>query len=756
MALTHSLGFPRVGRRRELKFALEAYWSGDSSEALLQQAAAQVRQYNWQVQQGLDFVPAGDFTLYDHVLDTAVRLGAVPERFKADEPAITTYFRQARGRAPGGQDVPALEMTKWFNTNYHYLVPELADDQQFSLNVDEQLAQIREARAAGHKVKPVLVGPVTFLYLSKQREGADQRLSHLPKLINAYSQWLDKLAAEGIEWVQIDEPLLVTDISSDWQQALQTAYQALSEAPVKILLASYFGTLGNNLALATSLPVAGLHIDAVAGRAQLGVVDKAWPEDKVLSVGIVNGRNVWRTDLRAAIDSLKAIGERRGNQLWVAPSCSLLHSPVDLAQEDQLDDELKSWLAFGVQKVEEVQLIAKALNEGEGAIGEALAASDAAAAARKSSKRIHSDTVAKRVAAITGNDSQRQSAFGDRIAKQREYLKLPAYPTTTIGSFPQTPTIRGLRRDWRAGRLSEPQYREAISKEIEAVIREQEALDLDVLVHGEAERNDMVEYFGELLDGFAFTRFGWVQSYGSRCVKPPIIFGDVSRAQAMTVEWAAFAQTLTDKPVKGMLTGPVTILGWSFPRDDIELKTIAQQIALALRDEVVDLEQAGIKVIQIDEPAFRELLPLKLADQSAYFDWAVEAFRLSAAGVADDTQIHTHMCYSEFNAIIDAIAALDADVITIETSRSANELLDVFREYAYPNEIGPGVYDIHSPRIPSVDEMAALIQRAEAYIPAERIWVNPDCGLKTRRWDEVRPALKNMVDAAKQLRSQVA
>ncbi|WP_115720089.1 5-methyltetrahydropteroyltriglutamate--homocysteine S-methyltransferase [Gallaecimonas mangrovi] len=756
MALTHSLGFPRVGRRRELKFALESYWSGDSSEGQLQDLAAQVRHDNWQVQKGLDFVPAGDFTLYDHVLDTAVRLGAVPARFQADEAAITTYFRQARGRAPGGEDVPALEMTKWFNTNYHYLVPELADDQQFSLNIDEQLKHIREARAAGFKVKPVLVGPVTFLYLAKQREGQDQRLKHLPKLLNAYSQWLDKLAAEGIEWVQIDEPILVTDLANDWQNAIELSYQVLSEAPIKILLASYFGTLGNNLALATSLPVAGLHIDAVAGRAQLQVVDAAWPADNVLSVGIVNGRNIWRTDLRQAIESLKAISERRGNQLWVAPSCSLLHSPVDLAQEDQLDAELKSWLAFGVQKVEEVQLIARALNDGEAAIKEALAASDAAVAARQSSSRIHNPAVAKRVAAITGNDSQRQSGFDERIGQQRALLKLPAYPTTTIGSFPQTPIIRGLRRDWRAGRLTEADYRAAISQEIEAVIREQEALGLDVLVHGEAERNDMVEYFGELLDGFAFTRFGWVQSYGSRCVKPPIIFGDVSRAKPMTVEWAAFAQTLTDKPVKGMLTGPVTILGWSFPRDDVALQTIAQQIALALRDEVVDLEQAGIKVIQIDEPAFRELLPLKQAEQGAYFDWAVEAFRLSASGVADDTQIHTHMCYSEFNAIIDAIAALDADVITIETSRSANELLDVFREYAYPNEIGPGVYDIHSPRIPSVDEMAKLIERAKAYIPAERIWVNPDCGLKTRRWEEVRPALKNMVDAAKKLRGQAA
>ncbi|WKE65325.1 5-methyltetrahydropteroyltriglutamate--homocysteine S-methyltransferase [Gallaecimonas kandeliae] len=752
MALTHSLGFPRIGRRRELKFALESFWAGDSGEAELQAVARGVRRYNWQAQQQLDLVPAGDFSLYDQVLDTAVRLGVLPQRFEADEPRLTRYFRQARGRAPGGEDVPALEMTKWFNTNYHYLVPELEADQGFCLDIHDQLAQIREAKALGHAVKPVLLGPVTFLYLAKQRQGQDGRLALLPALLAAYRQWLAALAAEGIDWVQLDEPILVQDLGADWQGAVEAAYGELSREPVRILLASYFGTLGNNLALATGLPVAGLHIDAVAGKAQLAVVDGAWPKDKVLSVGIVNGRNVWRTDLNAAIELLAPLAQRRGDNLWVAPSCSLLHSPVDLDQEDQLDDELKSWLAFAVQKVEEVRLIAKALNEGKGAIQEALAASDAAALARRQSGRIHNPAVAERLASITGEHSRRQRPFAERIKIQRQALRLPAYPTTTIGSFPQTPAIRGLRRDWRAGRLAEADYRTAIAREIEAVVREQEALGLDLLVHGEAERNDMVEYFGELLAGFAFTRFGWVQSYGSRCVKPPIIFGDVSRAQPLTVEWTAFAQGLTDKPVKGMLTGPVTILGWSFPRDDLDLPSIARQIALALRDEVADLEAAGIKVIQIDEPAFRELLPLKLADQGPYFDWAVEAFRLSAAGVADGTQIHTHMCYSEFNAIIDAIAALDADVITIETSRSANELLEVFRHYNYPNEIGPGVYDIHSPRIPSVDEMAALIERAQAYIPAERLWVNPDCGLKTRRWEEVRPALSNMVAAAKQLR----
>ncbi|MGM0906240.1 MAG: 5-methyltetrahydropteroyltriglutamate--homocysteine S-methyltransferase [Pseudomonadota bacterium] len=755
MTTTHSLGFPRIGRKRELKFALEKYWAGKLDSGGLQAVTKDVRQFNWESQSTLDYVPVGEFSLYDHVLDTSVRLGITPERFKADEDALTSYFRQARGRAPGGDDVPALEMTKWFNTNYHYLVPELSDGQKFSLNIDEQIAQIREAKNAGHTVKPVLLGPVTFLALSKQREGEDNRLSHLPALMKTYLLWLNALADEGVLWVQIDEPLLVTELDSEWQCAFKQAYIALgSLREVKLLLTTYFGSLGKNEKLVSELPVDGLHIDAVHGYSDLKEIDNIWPADKVLSVGIVNGRNVWRTDLRKAIEKLEPIAHRRGDALWVAPSCSLLHSPIDLSLEDQLDSELKSWLAFAVQKVEEVHLIATALDHGIEHISLALDASDQAANSRKESSRIHHKATGNRIASITDKDTRRQNVFAQRKEEQRRGLKLPLYPTTTIGSFPQTTTIRSLRREWRGGRLGESDYREAISKEIQQVIQEQEALGLDVLVHGEAERNDMVEYFGELLQGFAFTRFGWVQSYGSRCVKPPIIYGDVYRPQALTVEWVDYAQSLTDKPVKGMLTGPVTILGWSFPRDDVPPELVAQQIALALRDEVADLEDFGVKIIQIDEPAFRELLPLKASEQPAYFDWAVNAFRLASAGAKDSTQIHTHMCYSEFNAIIDAIANLDADVITIENSRSASELLDVFREYHYPNEIGPGVYDIHSPRIPEVEEIENLISRAQQYLRPDSLWVNPDCGLKTRSWEEVRPALQNMVAAARNLREK--
>ncbi|WP_341502254.1 5-methyltetrahydropteroyltriglutamate--homocysteine S-methyltransferase [Gallaecimonas sp. GXIMD4217] len=749
MAQTHSLGFPRIGRRRELKFALESYWRGDSDAGELAQVASQIRHHNWQRQGNLDWVPVGDFSLYDHVLDTAQRLGVLPARFQAQEPVLTRYFRQARGRAPGGADVPALEMTKWFDTNYHYLVPELAAEQRFELHIDDQLAQLAEARAAGVNAKPVLLGPVSFLHLSK---GEGDRLALLPALLVQYRAWLEALAAEDVAWVQIDEPLLVQDLDDDWHQAYVDAYQTLAGSGVRLLLTTYFGALADNLALATALPVDGLHVDLVAGRGQLAAVDAAWPADRVLSLGVVDGRNIWRTDLRAVLEGLAPLAERRGDNLWLASSCSLLHCPVDLALEEQLDDELKSWLAFAVQKLEEIELLGRGLNEGPDSIADELASSDAAQAARRQSPRIHNPAVAERLAAITPAQSQRTSPYRQRIALQREHLKLPLYPTTTIGSFPQTPAIRGLRRDWRAGRLSDDQYHEAIAAEIETVVREQERLGLDVLVHGEAERNDMVEYFGELLAGFAFTRFGWVQSYGSRCVKPPIIYGDVSRLAPLTVQWTRYAQGLTDKPIKGMLTGPVTILAWSFPRDDLAPETIARQLGLALRDEVLDLEAAGIQVIQIDEPAFRELVPLRKAQQGRYFDWAVESFRLAASGVKDSTQIHTHMCYAEFNAIIESIADLDADVITIETSRSAAELLDVFRAYAYPNELGPGVYDIHSPRIPSVDEMVALIERASAYIPADRLWVNPDCGLKTRGWEEVRPALENLVKAARQLR----
>lgn len=758
MALSHNLGFPRIGNRRQLKFALESYWKGQSGPDELNTIARQSRYAGRAYQQGLDLQPAGDFSLYDHVLDTSALLGVIPARFgqAADENvSLDTYFRVARGRAPSGEDTFASEMTKWFDTNYHYLVPEVTADQAFRVASTRLFDEIEEARASGVAVKPVLLGPVTWLYLAKVKGEEFDRLSLLSRLLETYADILDRLNAQGVEWLQIDEPLLVLDLAPEWQQAVSQAYQTLSKGPVKLLLTTYFGPLADNLALVGALPVAGLHVDAVLGD-QLGTIAGIWPAEKVLSVGIVNGRNVWANNLRASLNTLKPLAERYGDNLWIAPSCSLLHSPVDLASEDQLDNELRSWLAFAAQKVQEVIILTKGINEGESAIAAELAASDAVVTSRNTSRRIHNEAVKARVSAIKAGDDQRLAPYAQRAGAQAGKLKLPLFPTTTIGSFPQTTEIRALRRDHKAGTLGFDAYQSGIQQHIRQAINEQEALGLDVFVHGEAERNDMVEYFGELLEGFAFTRFGWVQSYGSRCVKPPIVFGDVWRARPMTVAWTRYAQSLTDKPVKGMLTGPVTILSWSFPREDESDVNTAYQIALALRDEVTDLEAAGVGIIQIDEPAFRELMPLRKAQQPAYLNWAEKAFRLSASAVANTTQIHTHMCYSEFNEIIESIARLDADVITIETSRSDMELLDVFRDFAYPNEIGPGVYDIHSPRIPTVQEMVKLIEKAVARLPKERIWVNPDCGLKTRNWEETRAALANMVAATLELRRAYA
>lgn len=754
MALSHNLGFPRVGNRRQLKFAQESYWKGQSSAVDLNIIAKQTRQANRQYQQGLDLQPVGDFSFYDHVLDTSALLGVIPERFAqpaGQDVSLDTYFRVARGRAPSGTDTFASEMTKWFDTNYHYLVPEVTAEQQFHIASTKLFDEVAEAQQQGVNAKPVLLGPVTWLYLAKVKGSDFNRLSLLPALLNTYEQILGELKAQGIDWLQIDEPLLVLDLDSEWQQAVTQAYELLAKTKIKLLLTTYFAPLADNLELVSNLPVAGLHVDGVLGD-DLNLIAQAWPQDKVLSVGIVNGRNVWANDLRASLNKLKPLAERYGDNLWIAPSCSLLHSPVDLESEDKLDHEIKSWLAFAAQKIQEVVTLTNGINQGDAAIKVELEASDAIQAARKTSKRIHNIEVKNRVAGIANGDDARGLTYAERAKLQAAKLKLPLFPTTTIGSFPQTTDIRTLRRDHKAGTLGEQDYQAGIQQHIRQAIDEQEALGLDVFVHGEAERNDMVEYFGELLEGFAFTRFGWVQSYGSRCVKPPIIFGDVWRAKPMTVKWTQYAQSLTDKPVKGMLTGPVTILSWSFPREDETDVNSAYQIALALRDEVADLEAAGVGIIQIDEPAFRELMPLRKAPQAAYLNWAEKAFRLSAAVVADNTQIHTHMCYSEFNEIIESIARLDADVITIETSRSDMELLDVFRDFAYPNEIGPGVYDIHSPRTPTVAEMVKLIEKAVERLPKERIWVNPDCGLKTRNWEETRIALANMVTATVELR----
>jgi len=758
MTTIHNLGFPRIGAKRELKFAQEAYWRGESSREALEQLGAQLRQQHWSDQAGLDWVPVGDFAFYDQMLDMSFTLGNLPKRAQGfDGHVLDNYFRVARGRAAASANtccggIAAGEMTKWFDTNYHYIVPEFTADTSFTLDASRLVAQLAEAKAQGVKAKPVIIGPVTYLALGKAKDSSN-KLDLLEKLLPVYAQLLDTLAAQGVEWVQVDEPVLVTELDSDWQHAFNTAYHQLKAAKVKILLATYFGQLQENAYLAANLPVAGLHIDAVSDRGGVQPLINLLPAHKILSLGVISGRNIWKTDLGATLDWLEPIAQRLGEHLWIAPSCSLLHVPVDLNSEEKLDPEVKAWLAFAKQKLEELRILGKALTQGRATVQEALAANAAAIASRRASPRVHNPQVQAAVAAIDAALGQRDSSYPQRAAQQAQRLQLPKFPTTTIGSFPQTPDIRKARSDYKAGKIDESAYQAAMRAEIERSVREQEKLELDVLVHGEAERNDMVEYFGEQLEGYAFSQFGWVQSYGSRCVKPPILFGDISRPKAMTVEWITYAQSLTQKPMKGMLTGPVTILNWSFVRDDQPRSVTCKQLALAIREEVLDLEKAGVHVIQIDEAALREGLPLRKAQWKEYLDWAVESFRITANGVRDETQIHTHMCYSEFNDIIASIADMDADVITIETSRSDMELLDVFEHFQYPNEIGPGVYDIHSPNIPAQERMVQLMQKAAERIPAERLWVNPDCGLKTRQWGEVIPALTNMVAAAKQLRA---
>ncbi|MET3379649.1 5-methyltetrahydropteroyltriglutamate--homocysteine S-methyltransferase [Variovorax paradoxus] len=761
MTTTHNLGFPRIGARRELKFALESYWKGESSRDALKALGAELRQRHWQDQAGIDLVPVGDFAFYDQVLDMSFTLGNLPERvrgFHGD--TLDNYFRVARGRsAQSAEDhagccggVAAGEMTKWFDTNYHYIVPEFTSATEFKLDASRILEQLAEAKAQGVKAKPVLVGPVTYLSIGKAKDDSD-KLALLPRLLPVYAELLDALAAQGVEWVQIDEPLLVTELDADWQHAFNTAYHHLKAAKVKILLATYFGQLQENKYLAANLPVAGLHVDAINGRDDVVPLLSMLPAHKVLSLGVINGRNIWKSDLAAILDWLEPLAQRLGERLWIAPSCSLLHVPVDLASEQKLDAEVKWWLAYALQKLEELRVLATALRHGRDAVKDELAANQAAISARRNSPRVNNPGVKAAIARLNAALGQRKSVYAQRAPKQAALLKLPAYPTTTIGSFPQTAEIRHARSEFKAGRLDAAGYKAAMQAEIGRSVKEQEVLGLDVLVHGEAERNDMVEYFGEQLDGYAFSQFGWVQSYGSRCVKPPILFGDISRPKAMTVEWIKYAQSLTQKPMKGMLTGPVTILNWSFVRDDQPRSVSCHQLALAIREEVLDLEKAGVRVIQIDEAALREGLPLRKSQWQEYLDWAVESFRITANGVRDETQIHTHMCYSEFNDIIASIADMDADVITIETSRSDMELLDAFDNFKYPNEIGPGVYDIHSPNIPSQEHIVQLMKKAAERVPAERLWVNPDCGLKTRQWAEVVPALTNMVAAAKTLRA---
>ena len=753
----HLSGYPRVGAKRELKFAVEAYWKGAKSEAELQETAAEIRRLNWATQKaaGADLVPVGDFSFYDHVLDLLCTLGGIPSRFGFDAANLTLeqYFQLARGNATQ----MAMEMTKWFDTNYHFIVPEWSADTSFKVNAKNLIAQIKEAKAQGHDIKPTLVGPITLTYLGKKKEDFGCRIEKilLPKLLPAYAQLLRELAAEGVDWIQIDEPILVTDVAQVWLDAFAPVYKELANTGVRIILGTYFAGVAEHVKLLGSLPVHGVHIDCVRAPEQLAVFAEQFPTNKVLSVGLIDGRNVWKANLTQVIDTLEPVKAKFQNNLWIAPSCSLLHSPQDLAVEEKLNGEIKSWMAFAAQKLVELGVVKRALEHSKDSVAAELKASDDAAADRATNKLIHNDAVKARLANLPKGADQRKSPFAERIKAQQAWMNLPILPTTTIGSFPQTTEIRHARAAFKKGELSAADYDAAMKKEIAYCVEVQEKLNIDVPVHGEAERNDMVEYFGEQLQGYCFTQFGWVQSYGSRCVKPPIIFGDVSRPNPMTVYWSTYAQSLTKRPMKGMLTGPVTMFKWSFVRNDIPLSEVAKQIALALNDEVLDLEKAGIKVIQIDEPAIREAMPLKKSQWKEFLDWACESVRLSSTGAEDSTQIHTHMCYSEFNDILDAIASMDADVITIETSRSDMELLNAFGDFKYPNDIGPGVYDIHSPRVPTDAEVEHLLRKAMEVVPVERLWVNPDCGLKTRGWKETLEQLEVMMRVTEKLRAEL-
>ena len=766
---TQILGFPRIGAKRELKKALEGYWKHTISEKELEQVAKSIRKENWlfQKEQGVDFIPSNDFSYYDQMLDASLIYGVVPERYQeiVNKDALNNvYFAMARGLQNNDYDLRALEMTKWFNTNYHYLVPEFVKDQEFELLSNKPVVEFQEALELGVKTKPVLISPVTYLLLGKEKEEGFHKIELLDQLLPVFLQLLEQLEAAGAEYIQIDEPCLSLDLKAEEQQAIAKLYKAIAEAfpDLKIILASYFGNYEDNLDLVLSLPVQVLHLDLCEGAQQLKkVVDsKCLNDNLILSLGVVNGRNIWKNNFQNSLEIISQVQNQIGaNRVWIASSCSLLHSPIDLKLENNeasLPAEVKQWLAFAKEKVTEVVVLKKmATNVVTEDVLAILNENIEAQQNRLVSSLIHHKPTKERVSKLTKADGKRQSVFLERQKIQKAALQLPLFPTTTIGSFPQTKQVRSWRGKHKKGLLSQQEYNTLLQKETEETIRFQEAIDLDVLVHGEFERNDMVEYFGEQLEGFAFSNYGWVQSYGSRCVKPPIIYGDVYRSSPMTVKWAKFAQSLTQKYVKGMLTGPVTILQWSFVRDDQPNSDTCNQIALAIRDEVVDLEKAGIQIIQIDEPAIREGLPLRKKEWQAYLDWAIESFRISASGVKDSTQIHTHMCYSEFNDIIASIAHMDADVITIETSRSEMELLDAFVDFKYPNEIGPGVYDIHSPRVPSLNEIESLLNKASQVLPVENIWVNPDCGLKTRDWPETKQALLKLVEAAKKARLKV-
>ena len=756
MIQARNLGFPRMGAKRELKFAVERYWSGQTGGAILEQTASELRRAHWrlQVASGIEVPPSNDFSLYDHVLDAAFMLGAIPGRFRTGETSsIDNYFRMARG----AEDAPAMEMTKWFDTNYHFIVPEFEEGITFHLHSSKPIDEFLEAKKLGIHTRPVLLGPVSFVLLGKFTTGHASRAGALESIVPVYREVLTQLHKAGADWVQIDEPCLALDLDPFAQGFYREAYDELLKigAIPQCLLATYFAALERNLDIAAALPIQGLHIDIVRSPEQLASVCRVLPDIMRLSLGAVDGRNVWRTDLNRALGFILSAAELLGcDRLEIAPSCSLLHVPVDLDQEERLDPEVRGWMAFAKQKLEEVSVLVRAVNGDDAALGQ-IRANQQLHELRRSSRRVNNPEVRQRIASVNESMLPRKSPHVARAAKQAASLRLPLLPTTTIGSFPQTSEVRGMRASFKAGKLDLASYEKFLEEETVRCLRFQEETGIDVLVHGEFERNDMVEYFGEQLSGFTFSQHGWVQSYGSRCVKPPILFGDVARPRAMTVRWSRFAQSQTERPVKGMLTGPVTILQWSFVRDDQPRSETCRQIALAVRDEVSDLEAAGIRVIQIDEPAIREGLPLHRDEWPSYLQWSVDCFRLASAGVSDQTQIHTHMCYSEFNDIIDSIVRMDADVISIECSRSRMELLDAFHRVHYPNGIGPGVYDIHSPRVPDDAEIENLLRKALEVLAPGQLWVNPDCGLKTRAWPEVRLALGKMVSTAARLRASL-
>jgi len=759
MAIATIPGYPRIGKHRELKRALERYWSGKAEATDLLSTASAIRRENREDQLAarLDLLPVNDFSLYDQMLDTIALVGAVPERFgwTGERVDLDTYFAMARGR----ESAPAMEMTKWFDTNYHYIVPELGPDTTFRLASDKPFEALAEAKDAGVASKVVLVGPITFLLLGKSQDESFDWLSLLDPLLDVYEEIVQRLNADGAEWIQLDEPILVTDVEDSVLAALRTAYERLGAArgQTKIAVQTYFDQVGDAYEMLVNLPVDGIGLDFVRGGKNLELVRQhGFPKDKALIAGVIDGRNIWAADLRAALETLRSLtGVLDADRIQVSTSCSLLHVPYDVTAETDLDPEVRSWLAFALQKLDEVRILATGLTQGEDAVRDALDARTSLLQNAATSARRRNPQVQHRLDSLPADASQRGLPFAERRALQRERLELPTLPTTTIGSFPQSPDIRKTRRAFDKGEISREEYEAFLEQQISEVIRHQEELGIDVLVHGEPERNDMVQYFGEQLDGLAFTRNGWVQSYGSRYVRPPVIYGDVSRPEPMTVRWATYAQSLSDKPVKGMLTGPVTILNWSFVRDDQPRSVTCKQIALAMRDEVADLDAAGIAMIQIDEAALREGLPLRREDWQKYLDWAIESFRITGAGARPETQVHTHMCYSEFGDIFGAISDMDADVISIENARSGLELLTAFRDRGYDKGVGPGVYDIHSPRVPSAEEIAGNLRATISVLDIDQVWVNPDCGLKTRKAPEATAALRNMVEATRIVRDAV-